>query len=164
MSGRPRGFWVLPFEREEGVRAGDERAVVVEAEVAAPLVVIESELAFQLPVVELDRPAQAGEPREPLARRVRPQVGEPVVGWGVGSGRPFDDQPLLARRPVVVADRMGRDDADEGEAALDLLAVRSGATGKRLPGPLWQPLRERAHRLWLPVGSGDRPTPPDTAP
>src|SRR5262249_58191078 len=54
--------------------------------------------------------------------------------------------------------------ADEGEAALDLLAVRSGATGKRLPGPLWQPLRERAHRLWLPVGSGDRPTPPDTAP
>jgi len=49
--------------------AGDERAVVVAAEVDASLVVVESELAFQLPVVELDRPEQAGEPRESAVSR-----------------------------------------------------------------------------------------------
>jgi hypothetical protein len=43
--------------REEGVGAGDERRVVVKAEVAAPLVVVEPKLALQLPVAELDRPA-----------------------------------------------------------------------------------------------------------
>jgi hypothetical protein len=57
-SGRPRGFWVEPLEGEEGVLAGHQCAVVVEAEVAAALVVVESELALELPVVELDRPAQ----------------------------------------------------------------------------------------------------------
>src|SRR5258708_24623932 len=77
--GRP-GFWVEPFEREEGVRAGDERAVVVEAGVASALVVIESELALQLPVVEFDRPAQAGEPGQTLAVCVGGEIGEPVVG------------------------------------------------------------------------------------
>jgi hypothetical protein len=48
------------------VGARDERRVVVKAEVAAPLVVVEPKLALQLPVVELDRPAQTGEPGEPL--------------------------------------------------------------------------------------------------
>ncbi len=64
---------------EEGVGAGDERGVVVEAEVASAFVVVEAELAFELPVVELDRPAQPGEPGEPLARFVLGEVGEPVV-------------------------------------------------------------------------------------
>ena len=32
VSGWPRGFWVEPFECEEGVRAGDERCVVVDTE------------------------------------------------------------------------------------------------------------------------------------
>ena len=80
MLGRPPGFWVEPFEGEEGVGAGDERGVVVEAEVAAALVVVEPELALELAVVELDRPAQPGEPGEPLPRSVLAQVGEPVVG------------------------------------------------------------------------------------
>ena len=87
-------------EREEGVRAGDERAVVVEAAVAAAFVVVEPELALELAVVELDRPAQPGEPGEPLGR------GVGRAGWRASSrsGRPrprgpFDDQPLLARRP-----------------------------------------------------------------
>ena len=61
------------------MRAGDERGVVVEAEVAAAFVVVEPELAFQLAVVELDRPAQPGEPREPLARRCR------RAGWRASS-------------------------------------------------------------------------------
>ena len=52
------------------MRAGDERGVVVEAEVAAAFVVVEPELAFELAVVELDRPAQPGEPGEPLGRRL----------------------------------------------------------------------------------------------
>ncbi len=58
MSDRPRGFSVEPFEREEGVRAGDERAVVVETEVAAAFVVVESELAFQLARETLDSPLE----------------------------------------------------------------------------------------------------------
>jgi len=41
VSGRPLGFWVEPFEREEGVRAGDERAVVMKARVASFSVVVE---------------------------------------------------------------------------------------------------------------------------
>src|SRR5438552_15231385 len=99
------GFWVEPFEGEEGVGAGDERAVVVEAEVAAAFVVVEAELAFELAVVELDRPAQAGKAGEPLAAAVRGQVGEPVVARSLVSERPFDDQPFLTRRQAVGADK-----------------------------------------------------------
>src|SRR5207253_2072176 len=112
-SGRPRGFWVEPLEREEGVRAGDERTVVVEAGVASALVVVESELALQLPVVELDRPAQAGEPGEPLAGLLLAEVGEPVVARGLGAGGPLDDQPFPARRQLLARDRMGADDTHE---------------------------------------------------
>src|SRR5262249_12650862 len=79
-SGRPRGLRAQALLGQEGVGAGDERAVVVEAEVAAAFVVVEAELAFELAVVELDRPAQAGEPGEPLERFVFTQVREPVVG------------------------------------------------------------------------------------
>ena len=67
--------------------AGDERAVVVKAGVAAAFVVVESEFAFELAVVELDRPAQPGEPGESFARRPRRQVGEPVVTRPVGPRR-----------------------------------------------------------------------------
>src|SRR6266511_3907239 len=119
VSGRPRRFWAHPFEREEGVRAGHQRAVVVEAAVAAALVVVESELALELAVVELDRPAQPGEPGKPLPRLVLGQVGEPVVGRRLLGFGPFDDQPLLSRRPIVAAVRMGGDDAGEGEATGD---------------------------------------------
>src|SRR2546421_4837906 len=100
--GRPQGFWVEPFEREKRVGAGDERAVVVEAEVAAALVVVEPELALELAVVELDRPAQAREPSKPLAALLRGEVGEPVVARGLFACGPFDDQPLGARRLVVL--------------------------------------------------------------
>ena len=55
------------------MRAGDKRGVVMEAEVASAFVVVEPEVALELAVVELDRPAQPGEPREPLPARV---VGE----------------------------------------------------------------------------------------
>jgi hypothetical protein len=80
------------------VGAGDERAVVVEACVASAFVVVEAEFAFELPVVELDRPAQPGEPREPLGFAVGGQVGEPVVGRRLRAGGPLDDQPLLSWR------------------------------------------------------------------
>src|SRR5262249_4025857 len=89
---------------EEGLRAGDECGVVVEAGVAAAFVVVESELAFELPVVELDLPAQSGEPCQPLARLVVWEVGEPVVGWRLGALGPFEDQPLPARRQTVGAE------------------------------------------------------------
>ena len=54
VSGRPWGFWVEPLQGEEGVGAGDERCVVVEAGAAAAFVVVEAELAFELAVVELN--------------------------------------------------------------------------------------------------------------
>ena len=65
-SGRLQGFWVEPFECEEGVGAGDQRRVVVEPGVAAAFVVVEAEFAFELAVVERDRPAEPREPGEPL--------------------------------------------------------------------------------------------------
>src|SRR6266545_5061450 len=104
--------------------AADERGVVVEAGVASSFVVIEPELALELAVVEFDRPAQAGEPGEPLAARPLREVGEPVVARGLVAFGPFDDQPLLARRLVVGADGVGGDEADEGEAASDLFTGR----------------------------------------
>ena len=99
------------------MRAGDERAVVVEAGVASAFVVVEPELAFELAVVELDRPAQACEPGEPLAVCVGGQVREPVVARRLLAFGPFDDQPFLARRQAVGADRVAGDDADKREAA-----------------------------------------------
>ena len=77
------------------MRAGDERAVVVEAEVASAFVVVEPELALQLAVVELDRPAQAGEAGEPLGLVIGGEVGEPVVARRLLALGPLDDQPLL---------------------------------------------------------------------
>lgn len=59
--------------------AGHERAVVMDAEIAATLVVAEAEFALQLAVVEFDGPAQAGPPSQPLGRAVGGEVGEPVV-------------------------------------------------------------------------------------
>jgi len=73
-SGRPLGFWVESLQGEEGVRGGDQRGVVVPAQVGAPLVVIEAELALELAVVELDLPAQPGQARELGGIGVRGQV------------------------------------------------------------------------------------------
>src|SRR5262249_45165919 len=116
------------------MRAAGERCMVVEAEVAAAFVVVEAELALQLPVVELDRPAQAREPGETLARLVLAQVREPVVARRLGRRRPFDDQPLPARRLVAVPDRVGSDDAGEREATLHLLPGRARSAAQPLPG------------------------------
>src|SRR5438105_9746654 len=98
VSGRPRGFWVEPFQGQEGVGAGDQRGVVVEAEVASAFVVVEAEFAFELAVVELDRPPQPGEAGEALVGLVLAEVGQPVVGGSIVVVGPFDDQPLLPWR------------------------------------------------------------------
>jgi hypothetical protein len=116
--------------RSGGRCRGDQRAVVVEAAPATTLVVIESELALELAVVELDRPAQAGESGEPVGAGVLGQVGQPVVGRGVVALGPFDDQPLPARRQMVVGHGVRGDDAHEREATLDDLA--GGGQTKRL--------------------------------
>jgi len=101
------------------MRGRDERAVVVEAEVASPFEVVEPELALELAIVELDRPAQAG---EALRARVCGKVREPEVARRFLALGPLDDEPLLAGRLVVVPDRVRRADAQEGETARDLLA------------------------------------------
>ena len=59
-------IWVLPLQGQEAVCGGDERGVVMPAEVGASLVVVQAELALELFVVELDLPAQPGEARELL--------------------------------------------------------------------------------------------------
>ena len=66
------GLAGMGAEGEQGVGAGDERAVV-EAEVAAAFVVVESELALELAVVELDRPAHACKPGKPAVSEARPR-------------------------------------------------------------------------------------------
>ena len=66
---------------------GDERGVVVPADPGAAFVVVEAELALELFVVELDLPAQPGEPGEPLGLGVGGEVGDPVVDRRVGAGR-----------------------------------------------------------------------------
>src|SRR5439155_25593178 len=134
--------------------AGDKRGVVVEAEVAAAFVVVESELALELAVVELDLPAQAGEPGEPLAALVLAEVGEPVIDWRVLALGPFDDQPLPARRLMILADGVGGDDADEREPARHFFAGRCRAAGQRLPGLGGQARGEHLPRL-MPAISTD---------
>src|SRR5205823_5348224 len=48
------------------------------------------------------------------------------------AGGPFDDQPLLAWRQLVVRDGVRGDDTNEGEAAADLLAGWGRAAGQDL--------------------------------
>jgi hypothetical protein len=48
--------------------------MVMEAQIAASLVVIEAELAFELAVVEFDRPAQSCQPSEPFAALLFGQI------------------------------------------------------------------------------------------
>src|SRR5439155_3769838 len=142
-----------------GMGAGDERCVVVEAEVASALVVVEPELALELAVVELDRPAQPGEPGEAFAALVLGEVGEPVVARRFLALGPLDDQPLPARRLSVAGDGIGGGDADEGEAAGDVLACWRRPADDFLPRPRRQAFGERAHRLRLAIGAGDRRRP-----
>jgi hypothetical protein len=60
---------------------------------------------------------------------------------------------------VIAADGVRGNDKDERKAALDFPARRCRPAGQRLPRPRRQPLGERAHRLGLAVGAGDRPRP-----
>ena len=57
---------MLALQGQESVYGGHQRGVVIPTEPRAAFVVIEAKLAFELLVVELDLPAQAGEPGEPL--------------------------------------------------------------------------------------------------
>src|SRR5207237_5443545 len=107
--------------------------------------------------------AQPRESGEAFAAAVGGQVREPVIARRLRGFGPFDDQPFLARRQAVAADRVAGDDADKREAARDLLAGRCRAARKRLPGTPGQPRSERPHRFWLAVGPGDRSPPPDLA-
>ena len=92
------------------MRAGDERAVVVEAEVAAALVVVEPELALELAVVELDCPAQAGEP------------GEPLRALGLGEVR-----EAIGVDPVsLTPPRLGLQAPERSRGAKDETAVSAG--------------------------------------
>ena len=101
------------------MRGGDERGVVIPAEVGASFVVIEPELAFELAVVELDHPPQPGEPRESLRLGAGGEVGDPVVGRRLGAFGPLDDQPFLAGRDAVAGDRVRGGDALEREPRPD---------------------------------------------
>ena len=157
--GRPLGSRAQALQGEEGVGAGDERAVVVETGIASAFVVVEAEFSFELAVVELDRPAQLREPREALGVGVGGEVGEPVVRRCLGVWGPLDDQPLLSWRLVVGADRMGRNDTNEREAARDVVSRRCCAAGERLPDVGWQTLGKRPYRLGLAVGPSDRSRP-----
>jgi len=75
---------------------GDQGGAVVPADPGASFVVVETELALELFVVELDLPAQPGEPAKPLGLSVGSQVADPVVDRRVAAGGPFGDQELLA--------------------------------------------------------------------
>ena len=55
-SGRPLVIWVLSLQGQEPVCGYHQRAVVMEAEVAAAFVMVQAELALELTVVELDHP------------------------------------------------------------------------------------------------------------
>src|SRR5450756_510846 len=78
-SGRRIRFWVEALQGEEAVRQRDERDVVVPAAKRAPLEVIEAERVLELAVVLRDAPAQLGEAHQLEQRRLRGQVGQPVL-------------------------------------------------------------------------------------
>src|SRR5665647_2856446 len=91
--GRRIRFWVEALQGEEAMRDRDERDVVVPAAKRAPLEVIEAERVLELAVVELDAPAQLGEAHQLEQRRLRGQVGQPVLdGLGLPLG-PLAEQP-----------------------------------------------------------------------
>src|SRR5438046_1965201 len=91
-----RPGWRAPssLQGEECVRDRDERDVVVPAAVGAAFEVIETERVFELAIVVLDPPAQLREPNELLERRVRGEIGEPVLGRLGCLRRPFAEQPV----------------------------------------------------------------------
>ena len=143
---------------------GDQRGVVVTAEVGAALVVVEAELALELLVVELDLPAHPGQARESLGLGVGGQVGDPVVGGLVVTFGPFGDQPFLARgylgalappaASLVVAPAVCGVNAREDEPGGDRLAVGPVAEGDRLRGGRSEPADQLADRLGLRSGRG----------
>ncbi len=53
---------------------GDQSGVVIPAQPRVAFVVVQAEFAFELLVVELDLPAQPGEPSKPLGFRVSGEV------------------------------------------------------------------------------------------
>jgi hypothetical protein len=92
---------VEALEREEPVRGGDQRGVVIPPQPGAAFVVVQAELSFELAVVKLDLPTQPGEAGETAGLGGRGQVGDPVVGrLGLVFG-PLGDQPLFARQDLV---------------------------------------------------------------
>jgi len=130
---------------------------MVEAEVASALVVVEAELAFELPVVELDRPAQPGEPGESLVRLVFGEVREPVFRGCFGVLGRFGTAAIEAgaeHRAVLVPDSALVEDDLTGEIRLARVAPGSIA--------VWTPVRLGAaqpghHELLAPA------LPPGTA-
>jgi hypothetical protein len=105
------------------VGEGDQGAVVVPADPGAAFLVVEAELAFELFVVELDLPAQPGEPGEPLGLAVGWQVAEPVVDRRVFAFAPFGDQELLAAQTGCFPPVVGGPDRDEHEPGADGVAL-----------------------------------------
>src|SRR6266571_5355764 len=136
------------------MRRGDERGVVVPAQVGAPLVVVEPELALQLLVVELDLPAQPGQAREPLWLFAAGQVGEPVVGWRLLAFGPLADQPLLARlggeAPLPA---MGGAHPHERKAGAHRLTIGPIAERHALPVVLVKPRDQLRDRLRPAIGA-----------
>ena len=99
-------FWVQALQGEEGVCHAHQGDVVVPATEGAPLEVVEPERVLELAVVELDAPAQLGEAHEVCERRLRGQVGQPVLSSGqlaaaeaAETETPIGQLPTLPRVP-----------------------------------------------------------------
>src|SRR5450759_3781143 len=133
--GRRIRFWVEALQGEEAMRQADERDVVVPAAKRAPLEVIEAERVLELAVVLLDAPAQLGEAHQLEQRRLRRQVGQPVLRRLLLILGPLAEQPGERQRLAV-----GATQADVGGPyAQGEEARRHGPSRALTPGDLAGP-------------------------
>lgn len=138
--------------------AGNQSAVMMEAEAATAFMVIQASLSLELASVEFGHPAHLGQAGDPFGLRAFRKVRDLVVrGRFFSLWLPAND-PLGAGREMVALYRVCDHHPAPGEAATDLFP-QGGMTWEDLEGRRRTLFGQGAYRLGAPVGPEDRGRP-----